>query len=596
MNMLFIHPTLVLLAGALLLPFTRGPLRRVCLLVVPLLTLGAVLFNLGPAGSYGHFTVLDWPLVFGRVDTLASVFALIMAIMTVLATLYSLGVERTGEHVAAWFYAAASLGVIYCGDVISLFLFWEMMTFASVFLVWFRGTAAAGAAGFRYLLIHVIGSTILLTGIMLQYQETASIAFTLLDVHQPAPATWLIMLGFGLNAALVPLHSWLPDACGEASFNGSVFLCAFTTKTAVYALARGCAGMEILVPLGVIMALYGVVYAIMENDIRKVLAWSTVSQVGYMVAAVGLGTEMAINGAAAHAVVHLLYNSLLFMATGSVLYMTGKTRFTELGGLYQKMPATLFFTIIGCLSISAAPYFAAYVSRDMIVASLFAEHVNWAGWLLKLSAVGTFLYHGLRLPYYLFYGENHCDEATWKRAADPAVSMLAAMGLAAAICLVVGIWPEFLYALLPFPVHYQPFTSYHLVETLQMLGFGTLAFYLLKKYVEPVDRICLDLDWLYRKAGIWLLWLVCQPLQLIETIWGQAYHTVGLRSLMGTARFLSWFDWYGIDSVVDDLACSVRRLGDKVRVLQSGQIQVTLYIAFAFAAVLLVAFIFSQLA
>ena len=591
----FIHPSALLIAGALLLPFIQGPLRKPYLFLVPLLALGAVVLNTTLSGNFAVVSFLDWQLVLGRVDKLSTVFALIMGLMAVIGTLYGLQVDRAGEHMAAWFYAAGSLGAIYSGDYLSLFLFWEMMAFASVFLVWFRRGPQSLRVGYRYLLIHTIGGIILLAGILLRYQATGNITFELMDVAHPELYTWLIMIGFGLNAAMVPLHSWLPEAYSEASYNGAVFLCAFTTKTAVYTLARACAGMDILVVLGVIMALYGVIYAVMENDIRKLLAWSIVSQVGYMVAGIGIGTDMAINGAVAHAVVHILYKSLLFMGAGSVLYMTGKTKFTELGGLYAKMPATFFFTMIGCLSISAAPCFAAYASKSMIITAGFEQHLNWASWLLMFGATGTFMYNGLKLPYFLFFGTNHCSKETWAKASDPSWNMLIAMTLGATLCILVGTAPGFLYAMLPYAVHYTPHTAYHLMETLQLLGFAALAFFLLKKYVEPVDRICLDIDWLYRKAGGGFLWLIKHPLQWCDTAWGEAYRVVGLSSLMTLSRFWSWFDWHAIDGVVDGIARSVRALGGKVRLLQSGQIQITLYYAFSLAALLLVTFIFFQL-
>jgi multicomponent Na+:H+ antiporter subunit D len=591
----FIHPSLLLILGGLLLPFIQGPLRKPYLFLVPLLALGAVVLNTSLTGNFATVSFLDWQLVFGRVDKLSTVFALIMGLMALIGTLYGLHVDRAGEHMAAWFYAAGSLGAIYSGDYISLFLFWEMMAFASVFLVWFRRGKQSLPVGYRYLLIHTIGGIILLAGILLRYQAVGNITFDLMDVAHPELYTWLIMIGFGLNAAMVPLHSWLPEAYSEASFNGAVFLCAFTTKTAVYVLARSCAGMDILVVLGVIMALYGVIYAVMENDIRKLLAWSIVSQVGYMVAGIGIGTDLAINGAVAHAVVHILYKSLLFMGAGSVLYMTGKTKFTELGGLHAKMPATFFFTLIGCLSISAAPFFAAYVSKSMIISAGFENHLNWASWLLMFGATGTFMYNGLKLPYFLFFGKNNCSVETWKKAADPTWNMMIAMTLGATLCILVGTAPGFLYAMLPYDVEYSPYTAYHLMETLQLLGFAALAFFLLKKYVEPVDRICLDIDWLYRKAGKGFLWLVKGPLQWGDTAWGEAYRLVGLSSLMTLSRFWSWFDWHIIDGVVDGIARSVRALGGKVRVLQSGQIQLTLYYAFSLAAILFVTFIFFQL-
>ncbi len=591
----FTHPALILIIGALLVPFVRGPLRKPYLFLVPLLSMAAVVSNSALAGNYATYQFMDWQLVFGRVDRLSTVFAFIMALMAIIGTVYGLHVDRAGEHMAAWFYVAGSLGTIYAGDYLSLFLFWEMMAFGSVFLIWFRRGPASLRTGYRYLLIHTIGGVILLFGIMLRYRAVGDIEFTLLDVDHPELYTWLIMIGFGLNAAIVPLHSWLPDAYSEASFNGAVFMCAFTTKTAVYTLARSCAGMDILVLLGVIMALYGVIYAVMENDIRKLLAWSIVSQVGYMVAGVGIGTEMAINGATAHAVVHILYKSLLFMGTGSVLYMTGKTKFTELGGLYKKMPATFFFTIIGCLSISAAPFFAAYVSKSMIITAGFEEHLGWASWLLMFGATGTFMYNGLKLPYFLFFGKNNCSDETWEKAGDPTWNMLIAMAFGATFCIMVGSAPGFLYSLLPYPVHYNPFTAYHLAETLQIMGFAALAFFLLRKYLEPVNRICLDMDWFYRKGGLLFLWLARKPIQGFDTAWGEAYRAVGLNGLMTTARFWSWFDWHGIDGVVDGIARSVRGLGGRMRQLQFGQIQYSIYFAATFAAVILIAYTLFQL-
>jgi multicomponent Na+:H+ antiporter subunit D len=591
----FIHPALIMIIGALLVPFIRGPLRKPYLILIPLLTLGAVISNNALSGSLATFQFMDWQLVFGRVDKLSSVFASIMALMALIGTLYGMHVEKTSEHIAAWFYVAGALGTIYAGDYLTVFLFWEMMAFSSVFLIWFRKGPQSLKAGYRYLIIHTFGGVVLLFGIMLRYQAVGDIEFSLLDVKNPELYTWLIMAGFALNAAVVPLHSWLPDAYSEASFNGAVFMCAITSKTAVYTLARSCAGMDILVLLGVIMALYGVIYAIMENDIRRLLAWSIVSQVGYMVAGVGIGTELAINGAVAHAVVNVLFKSLLFMGAGSVLYMTGKTKFTELGGLYKKMPATFFFTLIGCLSISAAPFLAAYVSKGMIIGAGFETHLNWASWLLMLGATGTFIYNGVKLPYFLFFGKNNCSEETWEKAADPTWNMIAAMVFGSALCIYVGSAPGVLYSMLPYAVHYDPFTAYHLAETLQLLGFSALIFFLLVKYMEPVDRLSLDLDWFYRKGGLFFLWIAKNPLQWFDTAWSEVYRVVGLRSLMSTSKFWSWFDWNAIDGVVDGLARTVRGIGGRLRVLQFGQIQYSLYFAASFAAVILIAYILLQL-
>lgn len=584
----FIHPTPLLLAGALALPLVRGPLRKIYLLCVPLLACAAVLNNSLLSGQFAILPFMEWQLVFGRVDKMATVFALIMGLVSVLATLYALHVEKSGEHMAAWCYAAGSLGVIYCADYLSLFLFWEMMAFSSVFLVWFRRRPQSLQAGYRYLLVHTVGGVVLLAGIILRYQATGDLSFTLMDFSQPRLHNWLIMLGFGLNAAVVPLHSWLPDAYGEASFNGAVFLCAITTKTAVYTLARACAGMEVLIVLGVAMALWGLFYALLENDIRRLLAWSIVSQVGYMVAGIGIGTEMAINGAIAHAVVHILYKSLLFMGAGAVLYKTGQTKFTGLGALYRKMPATCGLTLIGCLSIAAAPGFAAYVSKSMIIGAGFEAHQNWAAWLLMFAAIGTILYNGLKLPYFLFFGENRCSAATWEKAGDPPLNMLLAMILGAALCILVGLAPGYLYSLLPFATDYTPYTAYQLMESLQLLGFSALAFFLLRVLLVPRDVVYVDIDWFYRQGGRAFLWLVRHPLQWLDWAWGELYRTLALPLMMLSARLASWFDWHGIDGVVDGLARTVHSLGGYLRLLQSGQMQYVFFQVFALAALALI--------
>ncbi len=592
-NDFWLHPALILIIGACAVPFFRGALRVPFLLLVPLLSFGAVL-SMTP-GVHGIIPFADWQLIFGRVDSLSLIFAYIMALMCIFGTLYGLHVRDPYQHMAAWFYVAGSLGVIFAGDLLVLFLFWEIMAFASVFLIWFRGRAQSLAAGYRYLLVHTAGGLALLAGIILQYHATGGdLSFTSMDVGQPTLATWLILIGFMLNAAVVPLHSWLPDAYGEASVVGAVFMCAFTTKTAVYTLARGFAGMEILIPLGVLMAVVGVIYAILENDARRLLAYSIISQVGYMVAAVGIGSTLAINGAAAHAFAHILYKALLFMGVGSVLHMTGTSKFTELGGLYKKMPRTMVFTLVGCASIAAFPLFSGFVSKSMIISAGFYGEHYWPTFLLLAASAGTFLYNGLKLPYLIWFGESRCSAATYERAADPPWHMQLAMGLAAFFCILVGVYYPYLYGMLPHPVDYQPYNAYQLAETLQLLGFTALVFYAMRKLLLPAPTITLDLDWFYRRAGVMFLWLARRPIQAADTAVNNAYSTWGLNPLMTISRFWSWFDWHAIDGVVDGLARAVRGTGDRVRHLQAARIQINVFTTVAIVAVLLILYVYAN--
>lgn len=588
----WLHPALILIVGACFIPFVRGALRVPFLLAVPTAAFAAILSM--SHGTFGIVPFADWNLVFGRVDGLSLIFAYIMALMCIIGTLYGLHVRDPYQHMAAWFYVAGSLGVIFAGDFLVLFLFWEIMAFASVFLVWFRGRSQSLSAGYRYLLVHTAGGLALLAGIILQYDASGTLTFTLLTAGEPTLGTWLILIGFLLNAAAFPLHSWLPDAYGEASVIGAVFMCAFTTKTAVYALARGFAGTEILIIIGVIMAVVGVIYAVLENDARRLLAYSIISQVGYMVAAVGIGTTLAINGASAHAFAHILYKSLLFMGVGSVLHMTGKSKFTELGGLYQKMPRTLIFTLIGCASIAAVPLFSGFVSKSMIITAGFDEHLYWATFLLLGASAGTFLYNGLKMPYLIWFGQSRCSEETWNKAADPPWHMQTAMGLAAFFCILIGVYYPYLYGMLPYPVDYQPYYAYHLAEGLQILAATGLAFYVWRDLLLPKPTITLDLDWFYRQGGRGMQWLATKPLQSADTAVNNAWNTWGINPLMSTSRFWSWFDWNAIDGVVDGIARGVRGIGDKVRLLQAGRMQLNIFFTVTTVAVLLILYLFSN--
>jgi multicomponent Na+:H+ antiporter subunit D len=592
MSNFWIHPALILILGALLLPLVPKQLKRAYLLLVPILVFARVLTL--TKGTFGVVTILGWHLTFGRVDQLSLIFGYIMSLMCILGTLYGLHVKEDVQQMAAWIYVSGSIGAIFAGDYITLFIFLEAMAFSSVFLIWFRRRRESLPAGYRYLLVHTTGGLILLAGMILNHQQVGNWDFVQLNVHHPTAAVYLIMIGFMVNAAVPPLHAWLPDAYGEATFNGSVFLCAFTTKTAVYSLCRSLAGMHVLLILGVIMALYGVVYAVLENDCRRLLGYHIISQVGYMVAGVGLGTQMAINGACAHAFAHILYKGLLFMGCGAVLYKTGESKFTELGGLWKKMPWTFVFTLVGGLSISAFPFFSGFVSKSMVVDAGFASHKLWAGYLLLLAASGTFLHTGLKVPHFIWFGKNQPKPEVWNRAGEPPWNMNLAMAATAFLCIFVGCYTPYLYHMLPYPQvaqQFHPYTAYHITQTLLILLFTGVGFFVLLKKLKPEETVSLDFDWFYRMGGRSFLWLARKPVQLADTFVGELYRYVGLIPLMFTARFSGLVDNDVIDGLVDGLAGGVRDIGRRLRSAQRGQMQQNLAFAFGAAAVLIVAFI-----
>ena len=563
---IFMHPATWFFMGAVFMPvFKRMGLMKLVLIAVPLIAFFQIHWL---PESFGQVSYLGFDLVFGKVDQLTRVFLHVFTLMALIGCIYGLHVKETGQHIAAFLYVAGSLGVTLCGDYLTLFIFWELMAVASTFLIWYRKKKRSVQAGYRYLLVHVAGGLILLAGIFLRYKNIHDLSFVRIAVEGATVADYLIMIGFMLNAAVPPIHAWLPDAYPEASVTGAVFMCAFTTKTAVYVLARAFPGFEALAVLGAIMTLYGVGYAVVENDARRILAYHIVSQVGYMVCGVGIGTAMSVNGACAHAYAHIIYKALLFMGAGAVLEMTGKSKLSELGGLYKRMPWAMIFTVIGGISISGFPLTSGFISKSMIIAAAGESHRTILMLMMTLASVGTFLSVGIKLPYFIWFGEDSgvpAKEAPW--------NMNLGMAIAAFFCFFMGVYPEYLYKMLPFPVSYHPYTAYHLSETLQLMGFTGLGFYLMVKKLTPAPKMNLDLDWFYRKGARVFMWVASRPVDAANNWANDIYRTVGFKITLALARALSWFDWEGIDWVIDGSARGVVKGGDQLRTLMTGKIQ-----------------------
>ncbi|MBE0524411.1 MAG: Na(+)/H(+) antiporter subunit D [Methanosarcinales archaeon] len=499
----WVPPAAIFILGALLIPLFKGKARQLYVLIIPVIALANLLvMESGTKWTVGY---LKYDLIFGQVDKLSMVFGYVFVIMAFIGVLYSLHVREHGHFVAAFLYLGSALGVVFSGDLFSLFIFWEIMAFSSVFLIWFQKEKASIDAGFRYILVHTAGGLALLAGIVLRVMETGSLEFG--HIGLDGLDTYLILIGFILNAAVPPLHAWLADAYPEATIVGAVFLSAFTTKTAVYVLLRAYSGTEILMWLGAIMAIFGVCYAVLENDIRRILGYHIISQVGYMVCGVGIGTYMAINGSAAHAFAHILYKGLLFMSTGAIIYSTGLRKLTDLGGLYKKMPITLVMYMVAGFAISGMPLFSGFVSKTMVIASAEHAHQYIIFLMLLLASIGTFLSVGIKLPYFAFFGKDRGIEAK-----DPPANMLAGMGIAAFLCILIGVYPKVLYDLLPYEVDFQPFTIPHVVGELQLLMFTALGFFLLLKKLQVEPTITLDMDWTYRKGSKLFMWFINEPL------------------------------------------------------------------------------------
>jgi multicomponent Na+:H+ antiporter subunit D len=465
---------------------------------------------------------LGYDLVPFRSDALSRLFATVFCIAAFASGLFALRQEKIAEIPIAYLYAGAALGVVFAADLITVFVFWELMAVFSTLIVWMGG-ASARAAGQRYIVIHLLGGVVLMAGIAGHVAETGSIAFNAMQAD--TPATWLILAGFLLNAGSWPLSAWLPDAYPEASWSGTVFLSAFTTKTAVYVLLRGFPGEDILIVLGLIMVFYGIIYAILENDMRRILAYSIVNQVGFMVTGIGIGTEMALNGAAAHAFVHIIYKALLLMSAGSVLLMTGRRKCTELGGLFRTMPLTTVCGIIGALSISAFPLTSGFVAKSMISDGAGEEGMAIVWFLLATASAGVFLHAGIKFPWFVFFQKD-----SGLRPPDPPLSMRLAMIMMAMLCIGIGILPGPFYKLLPWQVDFVPYTGPHVVSQLQLLLFSGLAFFLLLGWLKRTNTITLDVDWLWRRFGPMLY-------RVLDSGSDRAWQALIGRARRGTERF-----------------------------------------------------------
>ncbi|MDH3776734.1 MAG: Na(+)/H(+) antiporter subunit D, partial [Desulfobulbaceae bacterium] len=491
----FIPPAFIYILGALLVPLLRGRVKSAYMLILPIISFFFLIST--QVGTAWEIDFLGFDLVPFKVDRLSLVFGYIFHLISVIGIIYTLSIRSDLEYVAGLVYAGSALGVVFAGDLFTFFVFWEMLTVSALWLIWAKRTKASQAAGFRYLMVHVFGGLVLLAGIIMYISEQKSISLGFIGLH--SPATYCIFIGMGINAAWPLLHTWLTDAYPESTVGGAVFLSAFTTKTAVYALARTFPGTEPLIWIGAVMTAFPIFFAVIENDMRRVLSYSLINQVGFMMVGIGIGTELSINGAAAHAFAHILYKSLLFMSMGAVIFRTGKINATDLGGLYKSMPWTALFCSIGAASISAFPLTSGFVSKSMVLDAAAHGHMSIIWLTLLFASAGVFHHSGIKIPFFAFFSHD-----AGHRVKEAPPSMLIAMGIAAFFCIFLGVYPKFLYSILPYPVDFVPYTAPHVLSQLQLLMFSALAFTLLLRsgiYPAEIRAINLDTDLIYRKGG-----------------------------------------------------------------------------------------------
>ena len=515
----WIHPGLVIGIGGLLIPFIPWKrLKQIYFLFLPVA--GLVILLVTSAGMFGalppwpaalhkwNVPFLQYTLDIARINKLSILFAYVYVIAAFCMNIYALGVKNDWEHVAAMIYVGSALGAIFAGDFFTLFFCLEIMSWAPFFLILFRGTKKAMGAAIRYIVWHHFSGLCILAGILIHAHQSGSIEF----VHMP----WgwggkylgsnLMLLGFIINSATTPFHSWLSDSYSEATPSGSIYMTAFTTKTAIFCLIITFSGVPLLMWMGAIQAVFALFLAVLENDGRRLCSYHIISQIGYMVAGVGMGTEMGINGAASHALCHIIYNALLYMGAGCALVVVGTAKFNELGGLYKYMPIAFWLYMIGGFSISGFPLFNGFVSKAMTIEA--AEFIQRPIIYLFLegATVGTFLHTGLKLPWNIWLqGREEPPPEIRAKLKDSAINtpihMLIGMGILAFLCIFLGVYPKVLYDMLPYPVEFVPFTVTRVFSITQMFIFSFLGFWFLRKMVKGYPTYTLDTDWIARIPG-----------------------------------------------------------------------------------------------
>lgn len=516
-----INPGLwVILAGLICAGLPVSPLRKALAIVAPLFA-AYMIYSIYDAQEVlaGQFYIGEILLTTLRIDNLSVVWGYLFCLAGFINAIYALHEKSWITDSSALIYTGAAIAGVLSGDMLSLFLFWELTAISSVFIVW-QGGDHAYHAGIRYLVIQVLSGVLLLAGAVI-YAGANGGDFMFNYIGLDAPGAWLLLIGMGIKAGFPMLHMWMQDAYPKASITGTVILSAFTTKFAIYALARAFPGTDLLIWVGCVMTLFPVFFAVIENDLRRVLAYSLNNQLGFMVAGIGIGTTMAMNGVVGQVFVHVIFKSLLFMSIGAVMYRTGTAKASELGGLFRSMPYTTVLCLIGAGSIAAFPLLAAFVTKAMILSAAIEEHL-WVPFAMMLFAsAGVMEHSGIKVPYFTFFAHDsgrRVKEAPW--------NMLVAMSLAAILCIVLA-WPwggyKLLYSMMPYVTDYKPYTWDHVVFQLQLLFAAIFAFTLLKRLrIYPAERRAeiIDADSLYRKVGKALM------------LWGDAMWTrLGARTL-----------------------------------------------------------------
>ena len=504
---LSLHPGIIMIAMGFLVMLLPRSMRKPMSIIAPVVASWAFL-QMTEKSSLPYELSPYIKMEFIHMDSLAWTFMLVFCIIAVLNGIYGFSVQHRYECGMSMVYAGSVMGVILAGDCLSLIVFWEISAFASMYVVYCKHDRVSARASFRYILVHAFGGNMLLAGLII-YMFHYGNDLAHLAVCAGEPCFWLIAIGVAVNAAIPPFHAWLHDAYPESTATGTVYLSSFTTKAAIYLLIRLFAGMEALVWIGAIVAIYGACMAIMENGIRRLLAYHIISQLGMMIAAVGAGESIGIDAATAHAFTNILFKGVLMMGAGAVIYATGRTKITELGGLAKKMPITAACFLISSLAIAGLPGLSGFVSKALIMDSMHEAGYTIPALLLTAGGVGTLLSITLKINWFVFFGPCEDEYASGVERQVP-LTMNIAMVIGTVLTIAIGVFPDKFYSLMPYKTMVQPYNLGHVLEYIVIFIGGSIPFFLYLKKMKPHDEITIDFDWFYRKPFNSLILLIAK--------------------------------------------------------------------------------------
>ena len=418
-------------------------------------------------------------------DALTSFMLVTVNLVSFLVTIYSISymkryTDKYRFYILFMLMLAGMNGIIVTGDLFNLFVFLEIASIASYALVAFGTEAEELEASFKYAIMGSVASSFVLLGIALLYSYTSTLNMADISLGLSLKPTSimvnfvavLFLAGFGLKAALVPFHAWLPDAHSSAPAPISAMLSGVFIKTlGVYALCRvffNILGVSnnllfILIILGVISMILGAFLAITQHDIKRMFAYSSISQIGYIIFALGIGSPLAILGGLLHLFNHAVFKSLLFLNSGAIEYSTGTRDLKRLGGLNSRLPITGCTSLLGSMSISGIPPLGGFWSKLIIIVSAVQAGYFWFALVATLVSILTLAYY-LKFQNYAFFGKL---DAAWLKVKEVPWTMRLSMVVLAIICVMAG------FLLIPW---FRPFLQGAVDVLLLGQGYGQRVF------------------------------------------------------------------------------------------------------------------------